>query len=105
MCQLTKNSFSKNIYDNTSLKTSFYPKLVKHQSKFENLAEKPVLPQAEVLFNIIKRLSTGAMLADLSLLGEGKNEGKITINKNITGKDIALVIRSVTGVKDKIIRL
>ena len=102
---LILSQLSKNIYDNTSLKTSFYPKLVKHQSKFENLAEKPVLPQAEVLFNIIKRLSTGAMLADLSLLGEGKNEGKITINKNITGKDIALVIRSVTGVKDKIIRL
>ncbi len=99
---LILKQLSKNIYDDTSLKSAFYPKLIKHQLKFESLTVKE---QAEVLFNIVKRLSTGAMLADLSLLGEGKNEGMITLGKNITGKDISLVIRSATGIKNKIIKL
>lgn len=99
---LALQQLSKDIYDNTNLKTTFYPKLIKDFEIFKNLS---VIEQAEVLFNIIRRLSTGASVADLSLLGEGKNEGKIVINKNITDKDISLVIRSCTGIKNKIIKL
>lgn len=93
---------NKPIYEKMQLKTVLREKLIVNYEKFKNLTIKE---QAEVLHNIIKRLSTGATLADLSLLEEGKNVGLIRINKNITNKEIKLILRSPTGANDKVIRL
>lgn len=72
------------------------------REKFEQL---DVLKQAEVIYQIVKRISTGAQISDLTLIGGVSQAGKISINKDITDKDIKLVIKSSTGLMQKVIRL
>ena len=59
--------------------------------------------------SLLRRLSTGAQLADLYLLGygkkEGATEGAITISKDITDKNLILIEQSVTGLYSKQIKL
>ncbi len=100
--RLALKQLEKDIYEKTSLRSAFYQSLLKNEEKFAELAVKE---QAEVLYNILRRMATGASLADLSLLGGGKSEGMITMGKNVTGRDISLVLRSVTGLKERIVKL
>ena len=67
-------------------------------SKFESL---DIVKQAQLLYNVIRRVSTGATPADLTLLNGSAHSGIILINKDVTDKKITLVIRSVTGLKEK----
>ena len=76
-------------------------KLKERKEKFESLS---VLEQAELIFNVIKRLSTGATLADLKLIGDSSNVGKILISKNITNLNVYLIERSFTGLFEKHIK-
>ena len=95
------NQLSKNMYKGLALE-NFPEKLTNLSEKFNGLS---VMEQAEVLFNIIKIVYAGANTANLSLLGEGSNVGKIYINKNITGRNIWLVKRSTTGLIEKTVKL
>ena len=55
----------------------------------------------------MKGLSTGAALSDLSKLSGGKDKdvGLFRINKDVTDKNLYLVKRSVTGIKEHLVRL
>lgn len=64
-----------------------------------------VLVQAEALTNIMKGLSTGKNIVDLSQMNLQKALGVLSINKNITNSKIYLIIKSDTGLKEKRIRL
>ena len=92
---------SKDIYDGLQI-SSICEKLKERRDMFISLK---INEQAELLNGVIRRLSTGAMNADLSMLKESKNFAKISINKNITDIDISLIIHSSTGTKRKIIKL
>ena len=92
---------SKDIYDGLQI-SSICEKLKEKRDMFISLK---INEQAELLNGVIRRLSTGAMNADLSMLKESKNFAKISINKNITDIDISLIIHSSTGTKRKIIKL
>ena len=94
---------SKNIYAGLSLSDSLRQKLIDKKDYFEN--ELNVINQAQCLHSILKSLSTGAEITDLSLLKEGSSVGKILINKNITDKDIVLIEQSQTGLCNKYTRL
>lgn len=96
------DQLNKPIYNNTPLKTNIRTILINKKEIFEGLS---IENQVRVLFNVIKRISTGSNLVDLSLLGDKKSVGMITINKNITGKKIFLILRSITGTKEKKIKL
>ena len=72
------------------------------QPKFARLNVKD---QAKALIGIIKRLKTGAELADLSMIGGKSNTARQTIDRDISNKDIKLVLRSVTGIMQKTIKL
>lgn len=72
------------------------------REKFEQL---DVLKQSEVIYQIVKRISTGAQTSDLTLIGGVGQAGKISINKDITDKNVKLVIKSSTGLMQKIIKL
>ena len=63
------------------------------------------MEQAEVLYQIVKRVSTGSQTSDLQLIGGKGRAGTININKDITDKNIKLVIKSCTGLISKIIKL
>ena len=69
---------------------------------FNNL---PVKTQAEVLYNLVKKLHRGVATLDLSLLGLDKNMGKVRIGKDITDKDIKLIITSPTGLYRRVVKL
>lgn len=92
---------SKPLYKGLALE-GFKDKLISLKNAFLNLS---MQQQAEVLSNIAKRLTTGASSANLTLLGDGSNVGLITMNKNITDKNIWLVKKSVTGLVEKYIKL
>lgn len=96
------NQLSKDIYLNSTLQTALREKLGSNKEKFLKLN---TLEQSECLFGIMKGISTGAATSDLSKLGEGKNIGKFCINENVTDKILFLVKRSVTGIKEHLVRL
>ena len=75
------------------------------KSKRENFEKLDVFGQAEVLYQIVKRLSTGAALADLTLIGGAGNSGIILMNKDITDKNVKVEILSITGLLKKTIIL
>ena len=64
-----------------------------------------LLSQSEQLYNIIKRVAPGNFNANLALIGESPNAAKILLNKDIANKNIKLIIRSATGLQQKIISL
>ena len=92
---------SKPLYKNSSLEV-FKDKLISLTNVFASLTEKQ---KAEVIANIIKRVATGASISNLNLLNEGSSVGRIYLGKNITGKNIYLIKRSVTGLIEKYIKL
>ena len=71
----------------------------------ESFVSLNILEQADVLFNLIKRVSAGSNTADLKIIGGSTNTGKIRINKNITNSNLTLIIRSATGLFEKRIKL
>ena len=93
--------FDKDMYKGLALE-NVGKKLNEKKEKFDSLS---ALEQAELIFNVIKRLSTGATLADLKLIGDSSNVGKISISKNITNLDVYLIKRSFTGLFEKHIKL
>ncbi len=93
---------SRNVYEGLPLSTVLKAKLVEKREMFIGL---PTKNQCLAINGILKAISTGASSADMSELGDGKTIGKIMMNKNITGKNISLVLKSSTGLQEKIIRL
>lgn len=91
-----------NIYKEMQLNTTFLPKLKEGEMTFKNLQ---IQDQVDVLFEILKRITRGAGLANLAKLNFGSALGSLTINKNITGKKIFLIQRSVTGLFEKKVKL
>lgn len=96
------DQLNKAVYEGSQLKSIVSKELADRQSIFCSLSVKD---QAEALYNIIKRLHSGATPVDLTLLGGSANVGKITINKNITNKNLKLVLKSPTGVFKKVIKM
>ena len=76
--------------------------LVDGHGKFKALSVKE---QAMVLYNLLSRIKSGTQAADLRLIGGSANTGKISLGKNITGKEIWLIERSVTGLQQKMIKM
>lgn len=96
------DKLSMNCYKDMQLDTVLREKLLNRKADFEKLNVKD---QAILLYNVLRRTSSGATKADLKLLQEGSAEASIRIGKNITNKNIVLVQRSVTGLYEKRIRL
>ncbi len=96
------DQLNKAVYEGSQLKSIVSKELADRQNIFCSLSVKD---QAEALYNIIKRLHSGATPVDLTLLGGPANVGKITINKNITNKNLKLVLKSPTGVFEKVIKM
>ncbi len=92
----------KSFYQDYQLQTTLLPKLKDKINEFYSL---DVLSQSEQLYNIIKRVAPGNFNANLALIGESPNAAKILLNKDITNKNIKLIIRSATGLQQKIISL
>ncbi len=82
------------VYDDMQLSTILLSKLKDKKAIFISLN---VQDQVQVLHEIVKKCSCGTDPVDLSKLQDGKSVGKITINKNITGKKIVLIKNSVSG--------
>lgn len=99
--ELLISQFEKDIYKGLALE-NIGQKLKEKQEIFQSLS---VFHQAELIYNVIKRLSTGATLADLKLIGDSSNVGKIAISKNITNINVYLIERSFTGLIEKCIKL
>ena len=93
---------SKPTYVGMQLESVLRQKLEEKREKFVSLS---VLEQARLLNGIIPRISTGARMANLQLLGEGASIGMLTIGKDITDKDITLIEQSPTGLYYKEVRL
>lgn len=91
---------SKGIY-NLSAIVNIKEFLINKKDMFENLSPND---QVKVLINLIRYIS-GGFTVDLSLLGGKSTQGNVTINKNITDKDIVLVTQSATGLICKGIKL
>lgn len=72
------------------------------KDKFENLS---IVNQCVQLEEVLKMLSRGSATCDLKLIGGVEQAGKVTINKNITDKDIYLINQSVTGFYERKIKL
>ena len=95
------NQLDKKIYKGLAFE-GFNDTLKKGRERFAKLN---VMEQAEVLYQIVKRVSTGSQTSDLQLIGGKGKAGTIKINKDITDKNIKLVIKSSTGLISKIIKL
>ena len=91
---------SKGIY-NLSAIVNIKEFLINKKDMFENLSPND---QVKVLINLIRYIS-GGFTVDLSFLGGKSTQGNVTINKNITDKDIVLVTQSATGLICKGIKL
>lgn len=89
---------NKPIYDGLTSVISFRNKITQLENKF---AELTVFKQAKTLLSIISVLKCNASSADLSLLGEGNNCGKILIGKNITDVSIELIHQSPCGLTER----
>lgn len=74
----------------------FGEKLAASLEKFKGLA---LSEQCEVLNQILRLTSIGITCADLTLLGESPNSGKMLMSKNIgKSKELLLLNQSVTGI-------
>ena len=93
---------SKDIYKGLQLDTGLREKMVSCEGDF---CGKSVLEQAQLLLGVLNGVSTGAAMADMSILNESKFVGKLLINKNIANKDISLIIQSPTGLYTEEIKL
>lgn len=83
--------------------TSMGEKLLKGRERFEQLS---CLEQETVILEILNLTKIGVPQADLVLIGESSNAGKMKINKNISGaKEFLLINQSVTGVYENRIDL
>lgn len=92
----------KDIYKETTLSSVLKKKLQDKKTVFEGLS---VLQQAELLYNVIRRVSTGATAANLTLLQDSPNVGIMTINKDVTGKDLYIVCKSTSGIMHKTVKI
>lgn len=91
----------KNVYQGLQI-ANLPQALLQGKEKFASLS---ILEQADLLLGVIQRLGRGAKNANLSLLDMPKNFAKLKILKNITGKNVRLIKRSVTGLFEKVERL
>lgn len=92
----------KSFYENTTFVNTIQKSLMEKEEMFKNL---PVKTQAEVLYNLVKKLHRGVAAIDLSLLGLDKAMGKLYLSRNITDKDIKLIITSPTGLYRRVVKL
>lgn len=92
----------KEIYKDMQLQENLYKDLKENFNKFLTLS---VSDQAKVLSGIINRMATGAALADISLLNGKKGLGMLKIAQKITNIDIRLIIKSPSGIYDRVEKL
>lgn len=88
----------KSVYQDTALSSSLGKTI---ENLFDQFGNMLVIEQVEILIGIIKGLSTGAESAIIN----NKSVGNLFLGKNITGKDIYLIQKSVTGLYSKRIKL
>lgn len=74
--------------------------LDKHRDNFIELS---LQDQCKVIMEIVKLLQCNALPADLSLFKLGKNLGKATMPKNLTGSDVKVITQSMTGYYKKVV--
>lgn len=78
---------------------TFQKKLQNLMAVFESLT---TLEQCKVLLQLARFMKCNAESADLSLLGEGSRCGTLTIGKNITAVDFAIIHQSPCGLVERI---
>ena len=93
---------NKPFYENTTFVGTIQKSLIEKEEMFKTLS---VMIQAEVLYNLVKKLHRGVATIDLTLLNLDKTMGKLYLSKNITDKDIKLIITSPTGLYKRSIKL
>lgn len=93
---------NKPFYENTTFVGTIQKSLKEKEEMFKTLSVKV---QAEVLYNLVKKLHRGVATIDLTLLNLDKTMGKLYLSKNITDKDIKLIITSPTGLYKRSIKL
>lgn len=98
--EITKQ-FTKNCYKETQL-YGLAEVLQKERDNFINLSIKEQVPE---VLAIAKGLSVNSKGIKFVKLKDSKNIGIVTLNKNITDKNISLVMRSQTGIFEKVVKL
>ncbi len=93
--------FSLNCYKDVQL-YNLSDVLKAEKNNFENLSIKE---QVSELLAIVKGLCTNSKGVKFVKLNNAKNIGIVTLNKNITDKNISLIMRSQTGIYEKVVKL
>ncbi len=91
-------NLSKKIYSGISGAANFRDTLGRRRADFEKLT---VLEQAKVLLECIRFLKCNAETSNLEAVGEGKQSGKLSINKNISNIKFVLVHQSPCGLTER----
>ena len=81
------------------IKKTFQKKLQKLSSVFEGLT---TFEQCKLLLQLTRFMKANAESADLSLLGEGSRCGTLTMGKNITDINFAIIHQSPCGLIERI---
>ncbi len=95
-------SLEKKIYNGISQINDFRKNLQKRREEFITLS---TIDQVKVLSQCIKFMKCNSENADLSLLGESKNSGRIRISKNIDKKNITIVHTSECGLIERRVKI
>lgn len=96
------NTLGKNAYQGLSSVKSFKEKLQNKQNLFESLSTHE---QIKALVQIVRFMKCNAETADLSLLTDGANCGKILISKNITKENFVIINQSICGLVEHFRRI
>lgn len=94
------SQLSKSIYSLSSIR-GVYTQISQAREMFIGLS---IPNQARLLNNLVGYLG-GSKNVDLTLIGGGRGAGSITLNKNITDKNITLICQSASGIYQKEIKL
>ena len=93
------DTLSKKGYQGLSSVRSFAVKLQEKETLFARLT---TFEQIKVLLQIVRFMKCNAETADLTLLEDGANCGKLLISKNITDMNFALIHQSPCGLIERI---
>ena len=93
------DKLNKKTYQGLSSVRAFRKKFQGKTSLFEELT---TFEQIKVLLQIIRFMKCNAECADLTLLKEGANCGKLLISKNITDVDFSIIHQSPCGLVERI---
>ena len=79
--------------------SSFYQSIERGSDIFATLS---TIDQCKVLLQILKGLKCNGGRADLSLINESKESGRILFSKNITNADFKIICKSPAGLTERI---